>query len=98
MGRPEIEAFLTDLAVKQNVAPSTQNQAFNSLLFLYREVLNISLENANIQAVRAKTKERVPVVLTKEEIKSLVQQMDGIYQIIAKMLYGSGMRIGWPPP
>ena len=52
-----------------------------------------SAESANIQAIRAKTKERVPVVLSKEEIKSLVQQMDGIYQIMAKMLYGSGMRI-----
>jgi len=76
MGAREIEEFLTDLAVSQKVSPSTQNQAFNALLFLYREVLGVSLADQNIQAIRAKRKERVPVVLTKDEVKSVIRQME----------------------
>ena len=93
MGTREIEEFLTHLAINEKVAPSTQNQAFNALLFLYREVLNISLEGQNIQAMRAKRKERVPIVLTREEVKSIILQLEGIYQLIAKILYGGGLRI-----
>ncbi|MBW2643716.1 MAG: phage integrase N-terminal SAM-like domain-containing protein, partial [Deltaproteobacteria bacterium] len=69
MGVPEIEEFLTHLAVDRNVSPSTQNQAFNALLFLYRNVLNISLEGEKINAVRARKKRNLPVVMTKDEVK-----------------------------
>jgi len=62
MGVPEIEAFLTHLAVEGNVAGSTRNQAFNAILFLYRNVLNISLEGAEIDATRAHKNRNVPVV------------------------------------
>ena len=65
MGSREIEDFLTHLAVDENVAASTQNQAFNALLFLYCEVLNIQLDDS-INAVRAKRSKRLPAVLTKE--------------------------------
>ncbi len=64
MGKVEIEQFLTYLAVERKVSPSTQNQAFNALLFLYEKVLEISIKNENIQALRAKKKIHIPVVLT----------------------------------
>ena len=64
MGKKEIESFLTWLAVERNVSPSTQNQAFNALLFLYEQVLEIPLKNENIQAIRAREKKRIPVVLS----------------------------------
>src|SRR5215813_3481261 len=67
MGPAEIEAFLTHLAMAGNVARSTQNQAFKALLFLYREVLGISLDDAGINATRAHKKGTLPVVLTKDE-------------------------------
>jgi len=74
MGVPEIEAFLTHLAVDQNVAASTQNQALCALLFLYREVLKQDLEGP-IDAVRAKQPERLPTVLTKEEVRKVIGQL-----------------------
>ena len=81
MGKVEIEQFLTYLAVEKNVSPSTQNQAFNALLFLYEQVLGISIKNENIQALRAKTKIHMPVVLTKEEVKAIIFHMNGVYKI-----------------
>ena len=72
MRTTEIEAFLTHLAVDKNVSASTQNQAFNAILFLYRNVLNISLEDAEINAVRARKKRNIPVVLTKNEAKRML--------------------------
>ncbi len=93
LGVSDIEKFLTDLAVVKKVAPSTQNQAFSALLFLYKRVLGISLADENIQSVRAKPRERVPIVLNQEEVLELIHQMDGTYQLIAKLLYGGGLRI-----
>jgi len=78
MGVPEIEEFLTHLAVERNVSPSTQNQAFNALLFLYRNVLNISLEGEKIDAVRARKKRNLPVVMTKDEVKKVIMAMSGV--------------------
>jgi len=69
MGKVEIEQYLTYLAVEKNVAPSTQNQAFNSILFLYKEILKNNLKDMNIQAYRAKERTKVPVVLSIEEVK-----------------------------
>lgn len=93
MGAPEIEAFLSHIAINENVAGSTQNQAFNALLFLYQKVLNISLENEKIDAVRAKKKKNLPVVLTKEQVKKVITLMTGVHQVMAKLLYGSGLRL-----
>ncbi|MEZ4710237.1 MAG: integron integrase [Caldilineaceae bacterium] len=92
MNSPEIEAFLTDLAVGQNVAPSTQNQALSALLFLYRNVLNIEL-TGRIDAVRANSDKRLPVVLTKKEVHQVIGRMTGLHQMMAKLLYGSGIRL-----
>jgi integron integrase len=93
MGPAEIEAFLTHLAMAGNVARSTQNQAFNALLFLYREVLGISLHDAGINAMRARKKGTLPIVLTKDEVRRVILATTGIYQLITKLLYGSGLRL-----
>jgi integron integrase len=92
MGRAEIQAFLTHLAVEGNVAASTQNQAFSALLFLYREVLQIEFD-APLDAVRAKKPARLPVVLTRAETHQIIEGMTGVYQLMAKLLYGSGLRL-----
>jgi site-specific recombinase XerD len=76
MGTPEIEAFLTHLAVDQKVAASTQNQALNAILFLYREVLKQDLEG-RINAIRAKRPKRLPTVLTREEVRRVLDAMSG---------------------
>jgi integron integrase len=89
---PKIEAFLSDLAVRGNVAPSTQNQAMNALVFLYKRVLRHSLDGV-IDAVRAQKKRNAPVVMTREEVAAVISLMEGTPQLIAKLLYGSGLRI-----
>ncbi|OIO54904.1 MAG: integron integrase [Alphaproteobacteria bacterium CG_4_10_14_0_2_um_filter_63_37] len=92
MGSPEVEAFLTHLAVDRKVSSSTQNQALSALLFLYREVLAVQLpwlENLT----RAKPRERLPVVLSKPEVNRLIEQLSGVNALMARMLYGTGMRI-----
>jgi integrase len=91
MGVPEIEAFLTHLAVTENVAASTQNQAFSSPLFLYHHVLEIDLGD-RIDALRARTSRYLPTVFTPEEIKEIIKKMSGIYHLLAILLSGSGLR------
>ena len=91
MGRPEIEAFLTDLAVNQQVTASTQNQALNAWMFLYHQVLGIEI--VGINAVRANQPHNLPVVLTKAEVLAMIQRIDGPHQLVVKLLYGSGLRL-----
>lgn len=92
MGGPEVEAFLTDLAVTAHVAASTQNQALSALLFLYREVLAMELPWMQ-SIVRAKRPQRLPVVLTEREVKRVLERMTGLYALMAQLLYGTGMRL-----
>lgn len=92
MGAPEVEAFLTHLAVNGNVAASTQNQALAALLFLYREVLAIELPWLD-GVTRAKKPPRLPVVLTETEVRAVLSQLDGVHHLIASLLYGSGLRL-----
>jgi len=92
VGEPELEAFLTSLAVDGNVASSTQNQAMNAIVFLYRDVIGRPLAGA-INAVRAPKHINVPVVLTKDETMRLLNVMSGTTQLMAKLLYGSGLRV-----
>jgi integron integrase len=92
MAAAEVEAFLTHLAVEGNVAASTQNQALSALLFLYRYVLQQPLPES-IDAVRARQSKHLPEVLTPEETKSILQRLEGTHQLLAKLLYGSGMRV-----
>ena len=89
---PKIESFLTDLAVHGKVAAATQNQAMNALVFLYKRVLNHPMEGS-INAVRADKKINVPVVMTREEVAAVISLLDGTAQSVAKLLYGSGLRI-----
>ncbi len=86
MGAAEIEAFLTHLAVERNVAASTQNQAFAAILFLYQKVLEIELPT--IDALRAKRPERLPVVLSVDEVRRVLDGLDGIDLLQAELLYG----------
>ena len=92
LGAQAVEAFLTHLAVKGNVAASTQNQAKSALLFLYKEVLDIDLPWLN-GVVSAKRPPRLPVVLTREETARVLETMAGTPGLVARLLYGSGMRI-----
>ena len=87
----KVETYLTHLAVQANVAESTQNQAFNALIFLYRHLLNQPLEN--IQATRSRREPRIPTVLTKEEVKLILGFMTGTSALVTKLLYGCGLRI-----
>jgi len=92
MGADEVTRFLTDLAVRGNVTASTQNQALNAILFLYRDVLKIDLPWMD-GIHRAKKPSRLPVVFTRTEVKSLLAQLDGTLWLMASLIYGSGMRL-----
>lgn len=92
MGAVEVEAFLTHLAVAGRVAAATQNQALSALLFLYREVLNIDLPWLD-KVVRAKQPQRLPVVLTRQEVTAILDRMTGVHGLMARLLYGTGMRL-----
>jgi integron integrase len=91
MGAAEIEAFLTDLAVNGHVSPSTQNQSLNALVFLYKHV--IKKELGEISALRARQRDRLPVVLTVEETKALLAAMSSETGLQARILYGCGLRM-----
>jgi integron integrase len=92
MGVEEIRTYLSHLAVEKNVAASTQNVARNALLFLYKQVLEIDLPF--IDGIKpAKQPERVPVVFTRSEVKSILANLDGVHHLMASLLYGSGLRL-----
>jgi len=91
MGTPEVTAFLTHLAVEREVAPSTQNQALNALVFLYRHVLKQPLEG--VDAVRAKERDNLPVVLTVSETIKVLEPQQGATGCAIKLLYGCGLRV-----
>jgi integron integrase len=92
MGKLEVEAFLTWLAVKRQVAPATQNQALQAILFLYKMVLKVELAWLD-DVVRAKHQQRIPVVLSRREVAEVLAALQGQYQLIGKILYGSGLRL-----
>jgi integron integrase len=92
MGSAEVVEFLSDLAVHRHVAASTQNQALSALLFLYREVLGRDLEGLD-SAVRARAPRHLPVVLTRDEVRAVLEGLEGADRLIAQLLYGSGLRL-----
>ena len=92
MGAAEVEAFLTDLAVKRGVSAATQNQALAALLFLYKEVLGIQLPWLD-EMVRAKRPQHLPTVLTVREVGAVLAGLEGTLCLIARLLYGTGMRL-----
>jgi len=91
MGRAEVEAFLSHLATVRQVSASTQNQALHALLFMYKHVVGTEL--GNIQPIRAKKSVHVPTVLSQDETRKVLGRLQGVYYIIGRMLYGSGMRL-----
>lgn len=92
MGAPEVEAFLSDLAVRRDVSASTQNQALAALLFLYKQVLKQDLPWLG-EVVRAKKAARLPVVLSMEEVHQILGRLNGEVGLVARLLYGGGLRL-----
>lgn len=92
LGRPEVEAFLSHLATADHVSASTQNQALSALLFLYREVIEQPLDWLE-DVVRAKRPARLPVVMTRDEVKRVLGCLTGTERLMAHMLYGTGIRV-----
>ena len=87
----DVERFLTWMAVKLNVSAKTQNQAFSALVFLYKQVLRIELQGVN--ALRAKESKNIPVVMSRQETKRLLENLRGVYLLMAQLMYGSGLRL-----
>ena len=85
MGPPEVTRFLSSLAVEGKVAASTQNQALSALLFLYREVLDVDLPWMD-EIVRAKRSQRLPVVLTRDEVRAVLRRLEGTPRLMAFLL------------
>jgi len=92
LGAAEIRAYLSHLAVEQNVAASTQNVAYSALMFLYRDVLHLELP-AIQQVERAQRPARLPEVFTREEARAVLAQLEGVSGLMARLLYGSGLRL-----
>jgi integron integrase len=92
LGQSDVVAFLSSLAIRGNVTSSTQNQAMAALSFLYREVIGKPLEETD-RVARAKRSVRVPVVLTRDEVKRVIGELDEVPQLVALLLYGSGLRL-----
>jgi integron integrase len=92
MGAAEINAFLTHLAVDRRVAASTQNQAFSALLFLFQKVLEVD-PGRIAGVIRANRPRRLPVVLTREEVRLVLRHLSGTYRLIARLQYGAGLRL-----
>jgi integron integrase len=92
MGAQEVTAFLSHLAIVRHVAASTQNQALNAILFLYRDVLKIQLPWLD-DVERAKKPQRLPVVLTRDEVRALLAQLEGTPWLMAALIYGGGLRL-----
>jgi integrase len=92
MGAPEVNDFLSDLALNKRVAASTQNQALCAILFLYKRVLHRDIGPLG-QVIRARKQRRLPVVLSREEVRRILGQLSGTKWLMASLLYGTGMRL-----
>jgi integron integrase len=92
MGEPEVTSFLSHLAVDRKVASSTQNQALAAILFLYKEVLKLPLDWLD-GVQRAKKPERLPLVFTREEVRSILLHLEGSKWVVGSLLYGAGLRL-----
>jgi integron integrase len=93
LGAAEVSAFLTHLAVRGKVAASTQNQALNALVFLYRHVVEQPLPDVLDDVARAKKPVRLPVVLTRDEVRRVLSHLEGRHALVAGLLYGAGLRL-----
>lgn len=93
MGLPEIRQFMTYLVSEKKVSVSTQNQALSAILFLYRHVLHIQLDEVGLLELRPGKTKTVPVVLSKEEVKAVLANLSGVYQLVVQVMYGGGLRV-----
>jgi len=93
MAKTEMEEYLTFLATQKRVSPTTQNQAFSAILFLYKEVLGVDTVEWNVQALRAQERKHIPVVLTKDEVQKVLQNLNGVYKLMVTLMYGCGLRM-----
>lgn len=91
MGKSEVEAFLSHLALNRNVAAATQNQALNAIVFLYKQVLHIDFD-LDIRATRARKSTRLPVVLSREQVLNIIKDLQGAPNLMARLMYGCGLR------
>lgn len=92
LGKVEIEAFLSDMAVNKNYAASTQSLAMNAIVFLYKQVLDLPIAD-DLQAIRSKKAVQLPVVLSQAEVTSVLNHMTGVNALLAKLMYGGGLRV-----
>ena len=92
MGADEIRAFINNLAVNHNVSAATQNQALNSILYLYREIFKKEIGWIN-EIKFTQKKRHIPLVLTKQETNSILKNLDGVASLVGRILYGSGLRL-----
>lgn len=92
MGKQEIDAFLSHLAVNRKVSAATQKQALNAIIFLYKRVLDIEISE-RLDPVREKKHRRLPVVMSQIEVQNVLSNMSGTHQLMAKLLYGGGLRL-----
>lgn len=92
LGGKDLQDFLSHLAVEKNVSASTQNQALNAIVFLYRHVLDKNIDG-EISAVRARRSKRLPVVLTPDEVHEIFKRMTGVHWLLANLIYGCGLRL-----
>lgn len=92
MGKREIEAFLSHLAVVRRVSASTQNQALAAIMFLYRQVLELEPDWLT-DVIRAKRSRAVPVVLSRDEVRAVLRQLSGVHHLAASLMYGAGLRV-----
>jgi integron integrase len=92
LGAPEVERFLTELAVREHVSPSTQNQALSAILFLYKHVLGMNLEWLS-NVVRAKRDRKIPVVFTQKEARQVIAHLADNYWLMGSLKYGAGHRV-----
>jgi integron integrase len=93
MAETEINQFITHLVTERNVAASTQNQAISAILFLYRHVLHASLDETLLAKFRPQRAKNIPTVLSKEEVKKIIDRLQGVNKLAVQLLYGSGLRI-----
>jgi integron integrase len=93
MGPAEINEFITHLVNQKSVSASTQNQAISAILFLYRNVLQIGLDETALLPIRPGRPKRVPTVLSRDEAKRVISRMDGVHKLMTQILYGSGLRL-----
>ncbi len=93
MGIPEINQFITHLVVERKASASTQNQAISAIIFLYRHVLKIALDEAALNFVRPQKAKRVPTVLSKTEVRLIINNMQDPYKLMVQIMYGGGLRL-----